>query len=184
MQLLEKYNKEIVPLMKEKFGYETSLAVPRIEKVVINTGFGRFIAGKTSEEQKKISEAIVNDLSLIVGQRPVLTKAKKSIASFKTRKGLPIGARVTLRGKRMFDFLERLVSFGLPRSRDFQGINEKSFDGKGNLSIGIKEHIAFPEISPEKTKLLFGFEITVTTTAKTRKEGIELFKSLGFPIKS
>jgi large subunit ribosomal protein L5 len=184
MQLAEQYKKEVIPSMMSKFGYKNPMAVPKIEKVVINTGFGRMIAGKTNDEQKKISESILNDLSLIAGQKPTLTLAKKSISSFKIRENLPIGARVTLRGKKMFDFLERLINIGLPRSRDFRGIDQNSIDKKGNLTIGIKEHIAFPEISPEKTKTIFGFEVTAVTTVKTKEEGIELFKSLGFPIKN
>jgi len=184
LRLPEKYKKEAVPAMIEKFGYRNEMAIPKIEKVVINTGFGRISAVKTNEEQKKIADSILNDLSLICGQKPVLTRAKKSISSFKIRKDLPIGAKVTLRRKKMYDFLERLIHITLPRSRDFRGISPSSFDRKGNLTIGIREHIAFPEISPEKTKLNFGFEIIIATTAKTREEGIELLKLLGFPIKS
>jgi len=182
-RLQEKYMKEVIPLMMGKFGYKNPMAVPRIEKVVVNTGFGRLVSGKTSEEQKKISESILADLSLICGQRPVLTFAKKSISGFKIRKGMPIGACVTLRGQRMYDFLERLIHIGLPRSRDFRGIEQGSFDKKGNLTSAVKEQITFPEILPEKTKINFGFEITMVTKAKKREEGIELFKLLGFPIK-
>ncbi len=183
MRLKEKYQKEVIPAMMERFGYKTKMAVPRIEKVIVNTGFGRLVSGKTSEEQKKIQEVILNDLTLICGQHPILTKAKKAISGFKTRKGLPIGAKVTLRGKRMVDFLERLIHITLPRSRDFQGIDSASFDKKGNLTIGIREQIAFPEISPERTKIIFGLEITVVTTATKREEGIELLRLMGFPIK-
>lgn len=181
--LKDKYNTEVVPEMMKKFGYKNRMAVPKIEKVVINTGFGRLISGKTSEEQKKIQDAILEDLSLICGQRPVLKHAKKSISGFKIRKGLPVGAMVTLRGKRMNDFLERLIHIALPRSRDFQGINPRSFDKKGNLTIGIEEDIAFPEILPEKVKNIFGLEITVVTTAKNKEEGVELLRLMGFPIK-
>lgn len=183
LRLKEKYQREVVPAMLEKFGYKNPMAVPKIEKVIVNTGFGRFLSGKTSEEQKKISDSILTDFALITGQRAILTKAKKSISGFKTREGLPIGAKVTLRRKKMYDFLERLVHVALPRSRDFQGVNQSSLDEKGNLTIGIREHIVFPEILPEKTKLNFGFEITVVTTAKNREEGLELLKLLGFPIK-
>jgi len=183
-RLPEKYKREAIPQMMEKFGYKNIMAVPKIEKVVVNTGFGRLIADKTSQEQKKIFEAILEDFSLITGQRPVLTRAKKSISGFKIRQGLPIGAQVTLRGERMFDFLERLINIGLPRSRDFQGIDSKSFDKKGNLTIAIREHITFPEILIEKAKNIFGLEITVVTTAKKKEEGIELLKLLGFPIKA
>lgn len=184
LKLKEKYNKEVVPQMMEKFGYKSIMAVPRIKKVTVNTGFGRLVAGKTSEEQKKIYTGILEDLTLICGQRPVLTEAKKSISGFKTRKGMPIGAMVTLRGRRMYDFLERVINIALPRSRDFRGIELKSFDKKGNLTAPIKEHIVFPEVLPEKIKTIFGFEITVVTTSKNREEGIELLKLMGFPIKS
>lgn len=183
IRIKERYQKEAVPAMKEKFGYKSVMAVPKIEKAVINTGFGRMVADKTSEERKKILAAILEDLALIAGQQPIATKAKKSIASFKIREGLKIGAKVTLRSKKMYDFLERLINITLPRSRDFRGIDHKSVDGSGNLNIAVKEHIAFPEVSPEKTKFLFGLEVTVVTTAKTKEEGLELFRLLGFPIK-
>lgn len=181
--LKDKYIKEVIPAMRGKFGYRNVMTVPKIEKVVVNTGFGRLIAGKTSEDQKKIYKAILNDLTLITGQRAVLTRAKKSISGFKIRQGMPVGAQVSLRGERMFDFLERLIHIALPRSRDFRGVDSKSFDREGNLTIAIKEHIAFPEISPEKVKNIFSFEITVVTTARSREKGIELLKLLGFPIK-
>lgn len=179
-----KYQKEVIPKMKEKFGYKNNLAVPRIEKVIVNVGFGRQMAGKTSEEKRKIYSSILEDLALITSQRTVLRKAKKSIASFKIRKGMPVGGVSTLRGRRMYDFLERLIHVALPRSRDFKGIDPKSVDGRGNLTVGIKEHIIFPEVSPERAKQIFGFEITVVTKAQTREEGLELLKLLGFPIKS
>jgi large subunit ribosomal protein L5 len=182
--LPEKYKKEVVSAMREKFGYKNNLAVPKIEKVVVNTSFGREIAGKTSEEQKKIQDTILEALSLICGQRAILTKAKKSISGFKLRKGMPVGVMVTLRGKKMTDFLERLIHLALPRSRDFRGIDSKSVDKSGNLTIAIREHIAFPEILPERAKNIFGLEITVVTTAKTREEGLGLLKLLGFPIKN
>lgn len=184
LSLREKYQKEVIPLMMEKFGYKNAMAVPKIEKVVINTGFGRLVSGKTSEEQKKIQDFILEDLNFICGQRPILKKAKKSIASFKIREGMVIGLAVTLRRKKMTDFLERLIKIVLPRSRDFRGIDPKSFDKKGNLTIGIKEHIAFPEVSPEKAKNIFGLEITVVTNAKNQERGRELLKLLGFPIKA
>ena len=183
LRLREKYKKEVVPAMQEKFGYRNPMAVPKIEKVVINTGFGRQVSGESSEEQKKIQETVLQDLGLISGQKAVLKRAKKSISGFKTREGQVIGAAVTLRGEKMSDFLERLIHVGLPRLRDFRGIEISSFDKKGNLTIGIREHIAFPEILPEKAKNIFGLEITVVTTAKNREEGIELLKLLGFPIK-
>ena len=184
IHLQEKYKKEAIPKMMEKFGYKNAMAVPKIKKVVINTGFGRLVIGaKTSDEQKKICSAISDDLALISGQRPVLTKAKKSIAGFKTRKGVPVGAMITLRGKKMYDFLERLINIALPRSRDFRGIDLKSFDRKGNLTIPVKEHIIFSEVSPEKSKLVFGFEITVAVKAENKDEGLELLKIMGFPLK-
>ena len=184
LRLKDKYNKEVIPEMMKKFGYKNIMVVPKIKKVVVNTSFGKLISGKTKEEQKKIFTFVLNDLALITSQRPILTKAKKSIAGFKIRQGLPIGAEVTLRKQMMYDFLERVIHIALPRSRDFQGINSKSVDSKGNLTIGIKEHIAFPEISIEKAKFIFGFEITVVTAAKTREEGLELLRLLGFPLKS
>ena len=178
----EKYIKEVIPEMMKKFGYKNKMAVPKIEKVVLNTGFGKIISGKTSNEKKKIQEAILDDLTLIAGQRAILTKAKKSIAGFKIRQGMQIGATVTLRGKKMFDFLDRFIHIILPRTRDFQGIESKSIDKTGNLTIAAKEHIVFPEIMPEKVKFIFGLEVTVVTTAKSREEGLELLRLLGFPI--
>lgn len=183
LRLLDKYKQEVIPQMIEKFGYKNPMAVPKIEKVVVNTGFGRQISGKTNDEQRKIGEFILEDIGIISGQRAVKTCAKKSIAGFKTRKGMPVGAKVTLRGKKMTDFLERLIHLVFPRTRDFQGIEPKSVDKGGNLTIAIKEHITFPEILPEKAKNIFGLEVTVVTTAKTREEGLELLKLLGFPIK-
>jgi len=169
--------------MMEKFGYKNKMIVPKIEKVVINTGFGKLVATKTGEDQRKTIESIIEDTSTITGQHATTTKAKQSIAGFKLREGTPVGAKVTLRGKRMYDFLERLIHIVLPRSRDFQGINPASVDERGNLSIGMKEHVFFPEISLEKIRNIFGLEITVTTTAKTREEGLELLRRLGFPIR-
>ena len=183
LRLKDKYIKEVIPAMKKEFGYKNAMAVPRIEKVIVNTGFGRLIAGKTNEEQKKIYEDILNDLSLITGQCPILTKAKKSIAGFKIREGSPVGAMVTLRGKRMYDFLERLIHIVLPRSRDFRGIESRSVDKEGNLTVAIKEHITFPEIFSEKIRNIFGLEITIVNTAESKEEGRELLKLLGFPIK-
>ncbi len=183
MRLREKFIKEVIPAMRQSFGYKSSMAVPRIEKVVLNTGFGRLVVGKTGDEPKKIVDAIIGDLTLIGGQRVMGTTAKKSIAAFKTRQGMLIGACVTLRGQRMYDFLERLINIALPRSRDFQGIDPKSVDQSGNLTVAFKEHIAFPEILPEKTRAIFGFETTIVTTAKSQKEGLELLKLMGFPIK-
>lgn len=182
--LKEKYTKEAIPAMIEKFGYKNKMAVPKIKKVVLNIGFGKMVYGKSSKEKEKIYRPILNDLSIISGQLPVLTEASRSISGFKVRKGMPIGAKVTFRGQRMYDFLNRLIHIALPRSRDFRGIKATAFDKQGHLTIGIKEHICFPEILPEKTRQVFGFEITVMTTAKSREEGVELFKLLGFPIKT
>lgn len=183
MHLKETYTKKIVPEMMKKFGYKNKMAVPKVEKVVINTGFGKLISGKTNDETKKLQKAIQDDLALITGQRPVLTKAKKSIAGFKIREGNLIGAKTTLRGPKMYDFLEKIINIAFPRTRDFRGIDLKSFDKKGNLTVAIKEHIVFPEILPENTKIIFGFEITTATTAKTDEEGIELLRLMGFPLK-
>jgi large subunit ribosomal protein L5 len=181
--LKEQYKKEAIPKMKQKFGYKNDFAVPKIEKAVINVGFGKMVAGKGSDERRKIIKSIADDLSLICGQKPVLTKARQSISGFKIRKGLEVGIMVTLRKRRMFDFLERLIHVTLPRSRDFSGIKTSAFDKTGNLTLAVKEQIAFPEISPEKIKKLFSLEITVVTNAKTKEEGVELLRLLGFPIK-
>ncbi len=183
IRLKEKYKKEVIPQMMKKFGYKNAMAVSKVERVIINTGFGRLVSDKSSQEKKKIIDSILNDLSLICGQCPVKTRAKKSIASFSVREGAPVGARVTLRGKKMYDFLERLIHITLPRSRDFRGIDSRSVDEGGNLTIGVKEHICFPEVSPEKLKSIFGLEITVVTTARNREEGLELLRLMGFPIK-
>ena len=184
LKLKEKYNKEVVPAMMKRFGYKSPMAAPKIEKVVVNTGIGRLIGGKTSEEQKKIYNQVLNDLALICGQKPVLTKAKKSIAAFKLREGAAIGVKVTLRGKRMHDFLERIINIVLPRVRDFRGIGLNSFDKNGNLTIPIKEHIAFPEVPLERTRTILGLEITIVTSAKNREKSIELLRLMGFPIKT
>lgn len=182
IKLPEKYQKEVIPAMMEKFGYKNPMAVPKITKVIVNTGFGRLISGKTNDEQKKIQKSILYDLTLITGQKLVLKQAKKSISGFKIRQGMPVGAAVVLRKQRMFDFLERLIHITLPRSRDFQGLSLSSINKDGNLTIGIKEHIAFFEILPEKAKIIFGLEITVVTTAKNQEQGVELLKLMGFPI--
>ena len=183
LRLPEKYQKEVIPSMQEKFGYKNNMAVPKIEKVIVNTGFGRLVSGKTSDEQKKIVDFILDDLALITGQKPILTQAKKSISGFKIQKGSFVGAMVTLRGKRMYDFLNKLVNIVFPRVRDFRGISGKSFDGKGNYSVGFKEHIVFPEISPDDVVKTHGLQINVSTTAKTDEEGFALLKAMGFPFK-
>ena len=183
ISLKEKYNKKVVPAMIEKFHYKNKMAVPRIEKVVLNIGFGKLVSAKTSDEKKKILKDVESNLVLITGQKPVVTKARKSISGFKLREGSPVGIMVTLRKKRMTDFLERLIHITLPRTRDFSGIKTSSFDKKGNLTIAIKEHISFPEILPEKVKKIFSLEITVVTTADNREEGLELLRLMGFPLK-
>jgi len=177
-RLQEKYKREVIPAMKKKFGYQNDFAVPRIEKVVINIGTGKVIS------DAKGFDKVLKDLAAISGQAPVITKAKKSISSFKVREGMTVGAMVTLRKGRMYEFLDRLISVSLPRVRDFRGLDKKSFDGKGNLTIGLKEHIVFPEISSEDVKSIFGLEVSIITTAKTDEEGEKLLKLLGFPIKS
>ncbi|HEX9722132.1 MAG TPA: 50S ribosomal protein L5 [Candidatus Paceibacterota bacterium] len=178
-----KYEKEVIPAMRKKFGYSSIMAVPKMEKAVINTGFGRLITSRAGDDYRKTLDGITQDVSAIAGQHATLTKAKQSIAGFKLREGSPVGAKVTLRGKRMYQFLDRLVNVVLPRSRDFRGIDLSTVDAKGNLALGIKEHIFFPEISPEKVKDMFGLQVTVQTTAQTKEEGIELFQQLGFPFK-
>jgi len=183
MNMKEKYNKEVVPALQKKFAYKNIMEVPKIDKVVINTGFGKLITPKTGDDYRKTLDGIVGDLSNIAGQHATLTKAKHSIAGFKVRQGSPIGAKVTLRGSKMYDFLDRLANIVLPRSRDFRGIGLSTVDSYGNLSLGIKEHIFFPEISPENVKDMFGLQVTVATTASNKEEGLELFRLLGFPFK-
>lgn len=180
--LKEKYTKKVVPEMMKKFGYKNRMAVPSIKKVVLNSSFGKDVVGKSASEREKIQNIISQDLSLIAGQHTRIMKSKKSIAGFKLREGLEIAAMATLRKGRMWDFLERLIYLSLPRSRDFKGLNPKSIDKKGNLSIGFKEHISFPEIFTEKEKTIFGLQITVATNAKSKEEGLELYKLLGFPM--
>lgn len=175
--LQEKYNKKIVPALRKKFGYQNTMSVPKITKVVVNTGTGKYREEKQREEIEKF-------LSLITGQKVAPRPAKKAIASFKTREGLVVGYQITLRGVRMYDFLSRLINLALPRTRDFHGLNPESFDQRGNLTIGVKEHIVFPEMTGEDYKFLFGLEVTVVTTAHSREEGVELLRLMGFPIKS
>ncbi len=183
LKLKEKYYTEVIPKMKEKFGYKSNLAVPAIQKVTVNTGFGRLVAGKTKQEIEKACAEIVNDLATITGQKSVLTNAKHSIASFKLRKGMPVGAKATLRGEKMYGLLERLICIALPRTRDFSGISPDAVDKAGNLTIGIREHISFPEVSAEKASKIFGLEIVISTSAKSKEEGLELFRLLGFPLR-
>lgn len=175
--LREKYIKEVIPKMKEVFGYKNDLAVPKIQKAVVNVGIG------SSSKDDQGQQLVVKDLALITGQKPTPTLAKKAISAFKVRKGMVVGLKVTLRGKRMFDFLSRLINIVLPRTRDFRGLSPKAADRSGNLTIGIKEHIIFPEIADEDIKRIFGLEVTVVSDAKTREEALELLKLIGFPIK-
>ena len=176
-RLQEKYRKTVIPALQKTFGIENVMAVPKIEKVIVNTGIGRIA------KEDKTTERIEKDLTIIVGQKPVFKKAKKSISGFKLREGMNVGISVTLRGKRMYDFMDRLIAIALPRSRDFRGIEAKNFDKMGNLNLGIKESSIFPEINYENVKDVFGLEVTVVTTAKNRERGIELLKQIGFPIK-
>ncbi|MEK7560956.1 MAG: 50S ribosomal protein L5 [Patescibacteria group bacterium] len=176
MSLKEKYTKEVVPALREKFSYPNVMAVPKMEKITVNVGVGRLRQDKEHEEVRKF-------IGLITGQHPQARAARIAIAAFKTRKGLVVGYRVTLRGARMYHFAERLIGTALPRTRDFQGIPATAFDKGGNLTIGIKECIVFPEMIGENYQFIFGLEATVTTTARTKDEGIELLKQMGFPIK-
>src|SRR3990167_3133213 len=175
--LLIKYRKEVIPTMQAKFGIKNIMAVPKIDKVVINVGIG-----KVAKDDKFI-EKVVRDLGLLSGQKPVFRKAKKSISGFKTREGMKIGLMVTLRGKRMYDFIDRLIHVALPRSKDFRGIDSKNFDKTGNLNLGIKEHSIFPEIHYETLKDIFSLQITVVSTVGNREQGIEMLKLMGFPIR-
>jgi large subunit ribosomal protein L5 len=169
------YEQRIVPAMIEKFGYKNRLEVPKLDKVVINMG-----VGEATQDKKKV-EAAAAEMQAISGQKPVITKAKKSIAQFKLREGMPIGAKVTLRRDRMFEFLDRLVTIALPRVRDFRGLNPKSFDGRGNYAMGLKEQIIFPEINYDQIDKVRGMDIIVTTTAKTDDEARELLRLFNFP---
>ncbi|MCK5211566.1 50S ribosomal protein L5 [Candidatus Parcubacteria bacterium] len=177
MKLQEQYKKHIVPELKKQLGYKNDLEAPKLTKVVINVGFGRH------SKEKQYIEAVVNGLKRISGQQPILTKAKKSISSFKIREGMTIGAAVTLRGKRMYDFVDKLINVSFPRVRDFRGISEKGVDRNGNMTVGFKEHLAFPEIMADEVENVFGLEVCLATTAKTKEEGLALFKLMGFPFK-
>lgn len=176
-RLIETYNNEIKDAMMKKFEYSSVMEVPRIEKIVINMGVGE------AKDNAKVLDNAVGDLTKIAGQKPVITKAKKSVAVFKVREGMNIGCKVTLRGKRMYEFMDRLVSLALPRVRDFRGISANSFDGRGNYTVGIKEQIIFPEISLDKVKKVRGMDIVIVTTAKTDQEARELLRGLGMPFK-
>ncbi len=172
------YKSDVVAALQEEFGYKNVMEVPRVTKVTLNMGIGEAIG------DKKQLESAVKDLEAIAGQKIVVTNARKSVAGFKIREGWPIGAKVTLRKERMWEFLDRLVDISLPRVRDFRGINPKSFDGRGNYSMGVKEQIIFPEIEYDKVDKLRGMDITITTTARTNDEGRALLKALSFPFKS
>ncbi|OJY61988.1 MAG: 50S ribosomal protein L5 [Sphingobium sp. 66-54] len=169
------YDEKIVKAMTEKFGYKNRMEVPKIEKVVLNMG-----VGEATQDKKKVTSA-AEEMELIAGQKAVITKAKKSIAQFKLREGMPIGAKVTLRRERMYEFLDRLVTVAMPRIRDFRGLNPKSFDGRGNYAFGIKEQIIFPEISYDRVDKVRGMDVIVTTTARTDEEARELLRLFGFP---
>jgi large subunit ribosomal protein L5 len=171
------YNKEVLPALKEKFGYKSIMEVPRIQKIVINMGVGEAAA------DKKVLTSAMEDLQRISGQKVVSTIARKSIAGFKIREGWPIGCKVTLRRNRMYEFLDRLITIALPRVRDFRGLSARSFDGRGNYSLGIKEQIVFPEIEYDKIDALRGMDITITTSAKTNKEAFALLQAFKFPFK-
>lgn len=172
----EKYNKTVIPELKKKFSRDNVFSVPKIIKVVVSAGTGSF-----KEEQKK--EAAQKALAVIAGQKPAVNRAKKSIASFKLRQGMPIGYSVTLRGKRMYDFLDRLINVAIPRVRDFRGLSPDLVDETGNMTIGFKEHISFPETAGEDVRSAFGLGVTVVTTAKNKQESLELLKLIGFPFK-
>ena len=171
----ETYQKEIIDGMVKKFGYKNVMQVPKIEKIVINMGIGE------AKENSKVLDAAMNDLAIIAGQKPVTTKAKNSIANFKIREGMPIGCKVTLRGERMYEFLDRLVNLALPRVRDFRGVNPNSFDGRGNYALGIKEQLIFPEIEYDKIDKIRGMDVIIVTTAKTDEEARELLRLFNMP---
>ena len=177
-RLLEFYKSTVVKSLTDKFGYKSNMEVPRITKITLNMGVGEAVA------DKKVLEHAVSDMTKIAGQKPVVTKARKSIAGFKIRDGYPIGCMVTLRGPRMFEFMDRLVSVALPRVRDFRGISGKGFDGRGNYNMGVKEQIIFPEIEYDKIDALRGMNISVTTTAKTDEEARALLGAFKFPFKN
>ena len=174
-RLKEKYNEEVTKALMEKFAYKNVMQLPKVEKIVLNMGLGEAITNSKSLENA------VEDMTTIAGQKPIVTRAKKSIAGFKLREGMPIGVKVTLRGERMYEFLDRLVSIALPRVRDFRGINPKSFDGRGNYTMGVKEQLIFPEIEYDKVDKIRGMDITVVTSASTDEEALELLKQLGMP---
>ncbi len=174
-QLKEQYKNEIAPALMKKFGYKSVMQIPKLDKVIINVGAGE------ARDNPKVIDAIISDISQITGQRPVVCKAKKSVANFKLREGMPIGVKVTLRGERMYEFVERFFGLALPRVRDFRGINPNSFDGRGNYSMGIKEQLVFPEIDYDKIDKVRGMDICFVTTANTDEEARELLTLMGAP---
>jgi len=176
-KLHDTYKDSVVPELMKKFGYTSVMQVPRLEKITLNMGLGEALA------DKKVLEAATADMEKIAGQKPVVTRARKSVAGFKIREGYPIGAKVTLRGERMWDFLERLITIALPRVRDFRGLNPKSFDGRGNYSMGVREQIIFPEIDFDKVDKVRGLDITITTSAASNEEGHALLAAFNFPFK-
>jgi len=174
-RLKNKYLKEIIPTLKEKFQYKSVMQVPKVEKICINKGVGAAVA------DKKIVDVALEEITSIAGQKAVSTKSKKAISNFKLREDMPIGVKVTLRGDRMYEFMDRLVSVALPRVRDFKGVSDKGFDGRGNYTLGVKEQIIFPEISIDKVQKINGMDITFVTSAKTDEESFELLKAMGMP---
>jgi large subunit ribosomal protein L5 len=176
--LAEVYKSEVIPGLVKEFNYKSVMEVPRITKIVLNMGVGEAVA------DKKVLDHAVGDMTLIAGQKPIITKAKKSIAGFKIRDGYPIGCKVTLRGPRMYEFLDRLISVAIPRIRDFRGISAKSFDGRGNFNMGVREQIIFPEVEYDKIDVLRGLNVTITTTAKTDKEARSLLSAFRFPFRN
>jgi large subunit ribosomal protein L5 len=176
--LRQRYHDEVAPALKREFGYENIMEIPRLEKIVVNIGLGEAIANA------KALDAAVGDLTTITGQKPIVTRAKRSIAQFRLRTGMPIGAKVTLRGQRMYDFLERTMALALPRIRDFRGIPTRSFDGRGNFSLGLHEQLVYPEIDYDKIDRLRGLEISIVTTARTDEEGRKLLELLGMPFQA
>jgi large subunit ribosomal protein L5 len=174
-RLKERYDNEINPALMKKFGYKSPMQVPKLEKIVINMGVG------DAKENAKALDAAAGDLAIITGQKPIITKAKKSVANFKIRQGMPIGCKVTLRGSRMYEFADKLLNIALPRVRDFRGVSDKAFDGRGNYSLGIKEQLIFPEIEYDKVEKVRGMDVVFVTTAKTDEEARELLKLLGMP---
>jgi large subunit ribosomal protein L5 len=177
-RLREVYRNKVVPALMKEFGYENPMQVPRLERIVVNVGMGEAI------QNVKLLESAVSELAVISGQKPVVTRAKKAISGFKLRQGMPIGAKVTLRSRRMYEFFDRLVSLALPRIRDFRGVSPKSFDGRGNYTLGLKEQLIFPEIKYDDVMSIHGMDITIVTTARTNDEGKALLRHLGMPFRA